>query len=211
MSKLIESFFEGVLSLLGVLVWCVAIYLICTAFNSDWNLKEFFSNSIKKETWIKPEEGFIIYPKAVDEKWVASIINNLDVKVKLRDPIKEKDGKIDFAFEVHTPLTRPVLKNPDTYKEVNYEVCLTFKFIDEDGFIIRTLSSWYYSSSHNHEYHERTDLRHAWNDPDDKHAVLNAILGNQIENEIVKRTAKIVYETEIKITKWERNDKTIKE
>lgn len=202
MSKFFDILHEIIDNIVIMLCWCFALYVAYSAWNSDWDLNKFFDKYVKKETWIKVERGLGTYPKVVERGWALSIFNNIDVKSKIRDSItNDNNGKMDFSYEATAKLTHPVLSESSGYDAADYKISFYFKFIDEDGFVIHSILAPWFEPIHTHEEYEQTDLKHDWYDPDNEFAIVKVLLSDKVEEKVAKRTARIIYEPNIVITR----------
>ncbi len=199
MSKVIDSVSEFIRKILSVAFWCFFIYLAYTAWNSDWNFDQIFYKSVKRQEWLDVERVGGKCSKEFVSEWARSIMKNTELKIKIREPVKKENaGKIDLVCTVKTELTKVELVNPEKYDEVTYCLFFELKFIDEDGFILRTLPSWWCESTYKHEKYSAT-IREFWHKNDEGSIFLTALIEGCVGEEVIKKTAKVVYEPSIEI------------
>jgi hypothetical protein len=123
MSKIVNSFFEGISSIFGLLIWGAIVYgLFAVAWNPDWNLNDLIGNSEKKEAWITAERGDASYSTVLDREWASSTFSHIEAKIKLRDTVvqSDKSDSLDLAYEVKARLTHPVLSSKNAGKEADW-------------------------------------------------------------------------------------------
>lgn len=192
----IKSFGIGLLLLFGTLSF---IDLKHGLIRFDWTpYKTFFSNSKNIGTWIDIQRGPGYYSNDLDKKWVISIFNSLNVKIKWKE--SSSNDKLDMIYEVKAKLTHPIFSEKKKGK-IDYQVNITFKFIDEEGFIIESIRMpW---SEYDHEEFERTSLYHGWSAPESENIVIKGQKNDIITKDIKKRIVKITYHPEITVTDWE--------
>jgi hypothetical protein len=106
-----------------------------------------------------------------------------------------------------------MLANPDKYEEIDYGLFFDLKFIDEDGFILRTLHPYWYESKYTHEKYEQIDLRKFWHADSLDNVISKFLIMGKIEEDIINKTVKIVYEPCLDVirSKTIENNKAIKE
>ena len=171
---------------------------ISIPFVVDSLSKKLSSWSEKKETWISAERVRGFYHGCLDPYWVHFIFRDMDTKIKLKDSCSDDKDHLNLVYEIKAKLTRPQLSESSEYSEVDYAVEVTFKFIDEDGFIIHsTKSGW---SIYEHEEYERNRLKYSWNNHKSETITVKARLMNVIESKIAGKIAKVIYVPEIVIT-----------
>lgn len=205
MSKFINSIVMGI----GVgLVLLVAI--VYGLFSADDIEQKLFGNPDIKKEWVKIERGTATYSTVLDEKWVKSILDKMKFKVKLRDTLWKDRTGLDFAYEVSAFLSRPVLSKPNSVNEVDYRINLKFKLIDEDGFIIGTVSNaflrymkpdvlheWYAEDGEHSVFNY--ELKYLWSDSREKLVIAKGVIVDEVQPNVAKKIKKIICEPDIDV------------
>ena len=96
-----------------------------------------------------------------------------------------------------------MFKNPNEYKEADYIICFTLRFIDEDGFILYSVPSWSFQSDCEHECYNREELRYLWKNPDEENVTLKVLMNSRMNKETSKRVARVVFVPAIEIMRAE--------
>lgn len=127
------------------LVWVLGCCAVVFYFHKP-DLPTFFE---KQSEWMKVEKAPGFFSKDLDRYWAAVLATSLEVEAKIR---KAEEGAAyhDFIYKAKAKITDPIVKKGAAKVVESYEICFKFDLIDEDDFIIYSITdSGRYSAENN--------------------------------------------------------------